>query len=61
MDSLHDKMVFQMDLAMLAILAVGARERTEHEMRQLALAAGFARVKLIMDADSPYIMEMHKN
>ncbi len=60
-DNLHDKLTFQVDLSILAAHAVGARERTEREMQQLALAAGFAQVNLIMDADSLSIIEMHKD
>lgn len=60
-DNLHDKFVFQLDLKMLAVLAVGARQRTEREIRQLALAAGFAQVNLVMEADSSSIIEMHKD
>ena len=60
-DSLRDKLVFQLDLKMLTVLAVGARQRTEREIRQLALAAGFTQVHLIMEADSSSIIEMHKD
>jgi hypothetical protein len=59
-DNLHDKLVFQFDLSMMAVLVDGAKERTEREIRQLALAAGFAQVNLIMNADSLSIIEMHK-
>ena len=60
-NSLHDKLVFQLDLKMLAVLGVGARQRTEREIRQLALAAGFSQVNLIMVIDSSSIIEMHKD
>jgi hypothetical protein len=60
-DSLHDKLVFQLDLKMLAVLGVGSRQRTEREIRQLSLAAGFSQVKLIMSTDSSSIIEMHKD
>ena len=59
-DNLHDKLAFQFDLAMLVSFGAGARERTECEMRQLAFAAGFTQVNLIMDADSLSIIEMQK-
>jgi caffeic acid 3-O-methyltransferase len=60
-DSLHDKVTFGIDLSMLVAHKDGARERTEREIRQLALTAGFAQVNLIMDADSLSIIEMHKD
>ena len=59
-DNLHDKVAFHSDLTMLVAFGAGARERTECEMRQLALAAGFAQVNVIMDADALSIIEMHK-
>ena len=59
-DNLHDKLAFHCDLGMLVTFGAGARERTERELRQLALAAGFAQVNLIVDADSLTIIEMHK-
>jgi hypothetical protein len=59
-DSLHDKLAFHMDFVMLAMFVVGARERTEREIRQLALAAGFAQVNFIVDANALSIIEMHK-
>ena len=60
-DKLNDKLAFHFDLSMLVSFGAGARERTEHEMRQLALAAGFAQVNLIVHADSLSIIEMHKD
>ena len=60
-NSLHDKLVFQLDLKMLAVLGVGARQRTKREIRQLALAAGFSQVNVIMVIDSSSIIEMHKD
>ena len=61
LDELHDKLAFYSDISMMVGLRDGARERTEREMQQLALAAGFAQVNLIVDADSLSILEMHKN
>ena len=60
-NSLHDKLTFGVDLSMLTTHSDGARERTEREMRQLGMAAGFAQVNLIMEADSLSIIEMHKD
>ena len=59
-DSLRDKLAFHMDFVMLAMCMVGARERTEREIRQLALAAGFAQANLVVEANSLSIIEMHK-
>lgn len=59
-DSFQDKLAFHMDLAMLAMFVVGARERTEREIRQLAAAAGFAQVNVIVGVDAFSIIEMHK-
>ena len=59
-DSVRDKLAFHMDFMMLAMFVVGARERTEREIRQLGLAAGFAQVNLIVEANALSIIEMHK-
>jgi hypothetical protein len=59
-DNLHDQLAFKMDFSMLAIFVDGARERTEREIRRLALAAGFAQVDLIVEANALSIIEMHK-
>jgi hypothetical protein len=52
---------FGWDMQMLAYNSGGARERTEREVRDLGLAAGFARVEVIVAVDPLFVIEMHKD
>jgi hypothetical protein len=50
----------RMDLIMLALASVGARERTLQEYQELGKAAGFARVSVVVSIDFLSVLEFNK-
>ncbi|KAJ7551282.1 hypothetical protein O6H91_06G009400 [Diphasiastrum complanatum] len=57
--SLAAKVGYSVDLLMLAYNQ-GGKERTEEEFKDLALAAGFAGIKVICTIDSMSVLEFYK-
>ncbi len=51
---------FRMDLIMLALAPVGARERTLQEFQELAKTAGFASVSLVVSIGLLSVLEFNK-
>jgi hypothetical protein len=50
----------QMDLIVMMLNTVGAKERTLQEFRQLAMAAGFASVCVVVTVDFLSVLEFNK-
>jgi hypothetical protein len=51
---------FRMDLTMLAVASVGARERTLQEFQELAKTAGFASVSVVVSINFLSVLEFNK-
>lgn len=51
---------FRMDLTMLAVASVGARERTLQEFHELGKTAGFASVSVAVSIDFFSVLEFNK-
>jgi caffeic acid 3-O-methyltransferase len=54
------KVALCMDLMMLSYASVGAKERTLHEFRQIAKAAGFTSVSVVATIDFLSVLEFNK-
>ncbi len=50
----------RMDLMMLILASVGARERTLQEFEELAKTAGFASVSVVVSIDYLSVLEFNK-
>ncbi len=50
----------RIDLMMLSYASVGAKERTLHEFRQIAKAAGFISVSVVATIDFLSVLEFNK-
>jgi caffeic acid 3-O-methyltransferase len=51
---------FRSDLIMLALVSVGAKERTLKEFQELAKTAGFASVSVVVSVDYLSVLEFNK-
>ncbi len=54
------RVAFRMDLFMLAVASVGARERTLQEFQELGKTAGFASVSVVVSIDFFTVLEFNK-